>query len=56
MDFSPDGETIAVGQTNGEFLLLAASDLSVTAQRRDRNNTIQCIRCKEWIIVIVRDY
>lgn len=44
VDFSPNGEMIAVGQTNGEFHLLAVSDLSVTAQRRDRNNTIQSIR------------
>jgi len=44
VDVSPDGSTVAVGQTNGGFLLLNASDLSVMAAKRDRNKMIQCIR------------
>ena len=35
---------MAVGQTNGEFLLLLTSDLSVTRQKRDRSKTLQVVR------------
>lgn len=36
---------MAVGQTNGEFLVLSTSDLSVLQQKRDRSKTLQVVRC-----------
>ena len=44
MDISQDGSLVAVGQTNGEFLLLATSDLSLLKQKRDRSKTLQVVR------------
>jgi WD40 repeat protein len=43
-DFSPDGAHVAVGMKNGEFLVLSATDLSVTGRRRDRSKTIEAVR------------
>lgn len=42
--YSPDGARLAVGLANGEFLILAAADLSTLACKRDRSKTIQAIR------------
>ena len=43
-DFSPDGAYVAVGMSNGEFLVLSAADLSVASRRRDRSKTIEAVR------------
>ncbi len=43
-DYSPDGERVVVGQTNGEFVVMATTDLSVVSRRRDRSGTIQVVR------------
>ena len=43
-DFSPDGSLVAVGMTNGEFVLLLTKDFSIMARKRDRSKTIQAIR------------
>ncbi|KAL5463172.1 hypothetical protein EMCRGX_G032049 [Ephydatia muelleri] len=43
-DFSPDGSMVAVGMTNGEFVLLLTKDFSIVAKKRDRSKTIQAIR------------
>ena len=40
---SPNGQLVAVGQHNGEFLLLNYADLAVVARRRDRSKAIQAI-------------
>jgi hypothetical protein len=42
--FSPDGEMIAVGLKNGEFLILMAKGLKVWGRRRDRAGSINDIR------------
>ena len=43
-DISQDGSLVVVGQTNGEFLILSTSDLSVLRQKRDRSKTLQVVR------------
>lgn len=43
-DISPDGSLAVIGQTNGEFLVLATSDLSVLRGKRDRSKTLQVVR------------
>ena len=43
-DISHDGNLVVVGQTNGEFLVLATSDLSIIRQKRDRSKTLQVVR------------
>ena len=43
-DISCDGRLAVVGLTNGEFLVLSTSDLSVLRQKRDRNKTLQVVR------------
>ncbi len=43
-DFSPDGQQVVVGLSNGEFLLLSANDLTTLAHKRDRSKTIRVVR------------
>ena len=43
-DFSPDGRRVAVGQGNGEFVLLNTENLSVVGRKRDRCQMIQVVR------------
>jgi len=42
--FSPDGEMIAVGLKNGEFLILLANGLKIWGRRRDRAGSINDIK------------
>lgn len=42
--FSMDGELIAVGCKNGEFLVFSANDLKLLGKRRDRSGAINDIR------------
>ncbi|XP_074647902.1 echinoderm microtubule-associated protein-like 6 [Tubulanus polymorphus] len=42
--FSPDGEYLAAGLKNGEFLLLNATNLKLIAKKRDRNKAINDVR------------
>ncbi|XP_053730292.1 echinoderm microtubule-associated protein-like 6 isoform X1 [Synchiropus splendidus] len=44
VSYSADGEMLAVGMKNGEFLLLLASSLKVWAKKRDRSAAVQDIR------------
>ncbi|XP_047191015.1 echinoderm microtubule-associated protein-like 6 isoform X1 [Scophthalmus maximus] len=44
VSFSADGEMLAVGMMNGEFLLLLANSLKMWAKKRDRSAAIQDIR------------
>ncbi len=43
-DYSPSGEMVVVGQTNGEFAVLVANDLSIVGKKRDRKGVIQAVR------------
>ncbi len=43
-DYSPDGERVVIGQTNGEFAVLLAGDLSTLGKKRDRKGVIQVVR------------
>ena len=42
--YSPDGEMIAVGLKNGEFMVLLANGLKVWGKRRDRAGSINDVR------------
>ncbi|PIK34377.1 putative echinoderm microtubule-associated protein-like 6 [Apostichopus japonicus] len=42
--FSPDGEKLAVGLKNGEFLILKTETLEVWARKRDRSKAIQDLK------------
>ncbi len=44
VSYSADGEMLAVGLKNGEFLLLLANSLKIWAKKRDRSVAIQDIR------------
>ncbi|KAM3606890.1 uncharacterized protein V6R79_025142 [Siganus canaliculatus] len=44
VSYSADGEMLAVGMKNGEFLLLLANSLKMWAKKRDRSAAIQDIR------------
>ncbi|KAM7408259.1 hypothetical protein PAMA_002117 [Pampus argenteus] len=44
VSYSADGEMLAVGMKNGEFLLLLANSLKMWAKKRDRSHAIQDIR------------
>ena len=42
--YSPDGEMLAVGMKNGEFMLLTLATMAVWGKKRDRSKAIQDIR------------
>lgn len=44
VSYSADGDMLAVGMKNGEFLLLLANSLKMWAKKRDRSAAIQDIR------------
>lgn len=44
VSYSADGEMLAVGMKNGEFLILLSNSLKMWAKKRDRSATIQDIR------------
>ena len=48
--YNPDGEMIAVGLQNGEFMVLLANGLKVWGKRRDRAGSINDVR-----LVVVED-
>ena len=41
---SPDGELVAAGCKNGEFMILNISNLKTVAKKRDRKQAVQDIR------------
>nr|XP_034966373.1 echinoderm microtubule-associated protein-like 6 [Zootoca vivipara] len=42
--YSPDGEMVAIGMKNGEFIILLTNSLKVWGKKRDRKSAIQDIR------------
>lgn len=44
--YSPDGEMVAIGMRNGEFVLLLGTSLRLWGKKRDRRAAIQDIR---WV-------
>lgn len=47
--YSPDGEMVAIGMKNGEFVILLVNSLKVWGKKRDRKSAIQDIRyIREW--------
>ncbi|XP_045150033.1 echinoderm microtubule-associated protein-like 6 [Echinops telfairi] len=42
--YSPDGEMVAIGMKNGEFVILLVNSLKVWGKKRDRRSAIQDIR------------
>ncbi|XP_028844275.1 echinoderm microtubule-associated protein-like 6 isoform X1 [Denticeps clupeoides] len=42
--YSPDGEMVAVGMKNGEFVILLTNSLKMWGKKRDRSSAIQDIR------------
>lgn len=42
--YSSDGEMLAVGMKNGEFLLLLSNSLKIWTKKRDRSASLQDIR------------
>lgn len=47
--YSPDGEMVAIGMKNGEFVILLVNSLKVWGKKRDRKSAIQDIRyVSEW--------
>ena len=41
--YSPDGEMVAIGMKNGEFVILLVNSLKVWGKKRDRKSAIQDI-------------
>ncbi|GAB1295883.1 Echinoderm microtubule-associated protein-like 6 [Apodemus speciosus] len=42
--YSPDGEMVAIGMKNGEFVILLVNSLKVWGKKRDRKSAIQDLR------------
>lgn len=42
--YSPDGEMVAIGMKNGEFVILLVNSLKVWGKKRDRRSAIQDVR------------
>ncbi|KAK1333067.1 hypothetical protein QTO34_006601 [Cnephaeus nilssonii] len=45
--YSPDGEMVAIGMKNGEFVILLVNSLKVWGKKRDRKSAIQDIRISQ---------
>ncbi|KAI4787308.1 hypothetical protein KUCAC02_036547, partial [Chaenocephalus aceratus] len=52
VSFSADGEMLAVGMKNGEFLLLLTNSLKVWAKKRDRSIALQDIRPDRSLLAV----
>ncbi|XP_041941967.1 echinoderm microtubule-associated protein-like 5 [Alosa sapidissima] len=44
VSYSPEGDMVAIGMKNGEFIILLVSSLKIWGKKRDRRSTIQDIR------------
>ncbi|XP_048842779.1 echinoderm microtubule-associated protein-like 6 isoform X2 [Brienomyrus brachyistius] len=44
VSYSPDGEMVSVGMSNGEFIVLTVSSLTVWGKKRDRSACIQDVQ------------
>lgn len=42
--YSPEGEMVAIGMKNGEFIILVVTSLTIWGKKRDRRSSIQDIK------------
>lgn len=42
--YSPEGDMVAIGMKNGEFIILLVTSLKIWGKKRDRRSAIQDIR------------
>jgi microtubule-associated protein-like 5 len=42
--YSPEGDMVAIGMKNGEFIILLVTSLKIWGKKRDRRSPIQDIR------------
>jgi len=50
--FSVDGEMVAVGLKNGEFMVLSSNGLKIWGRRRDRAGSINDVRYSSYNLFI----
>lgn len=44
VSYSPEGNMVAIGMKNGEFIILLVNSLKIWGKKRDRRSAIQDIR------------
>lgn len=44
VSYSPEGDMVAIGMKNGEFIILLVTSLKIWGKKRDRRTAIQDIR------------
>ncbi len=44
VSYSPEGDMVAIGMKNGEFIILLVSSLKIWGKKRDQRSAIQDIR------------
>lgn len=44
ISYSPEGDMVAIGMKNGEFIILLVASLKIWGKKRDRRSPIQDIR------------
>ena len=44
VSYSPEGDMVAIGMKNGEFIILLVTSLKIWGKKRDRRSPIQDIR------------
>lgn len=44
INYSPEGDMVAIGMKNGEFIILLVVSLKIWGKKRDRRSPIQDIR------------
>lgn len=49
--YSPEGDMVAIGMKNGEFIILLVTSLKIWGKKRDRRSPIQDIRCWETTVL-----
>lgn len=44
VSYNPEGDMVAIGMKNGEFIILLVTSLKIWGKKRDRRSAIQDIR------------
>lgn len=48
--YSPEGDMVAIGMKNGEFIILLVTSLKIWGKKRDRRSAIQDIRLENAVV------
>lgn len=56
ISYSPEGDMVAIGMKNGEFIILLVASLKIWGKKRDRRSSIQDIRYSAGFCVLEKQF